>query len=130
MASPKSTDVGTARRASAGYLAAETVARLSELTLFATLGVVGWRLGGNGLMGVAVAGLCPSLAVLIWSLWLAPGAAHRLSDPGRLITQIGLFLAAALLGALSGLLVWGVALAGVGISASVARRLLDIRPHR
>jgi len=104
---------------------AETVAFLSELTLFATLGVVGWRLGSGGLISIAVATLCPSLGVLIWSVWLAPRATHRLSDPGRLIAQIAAFVGAAVLCALSRLVVWGIVLAGVGIAAFVAARVFD-----
>jgi len=113
------------RRGSVGYPVVDMVAFLSELAMFATLGVAGWRLGGGGLISISLAVLYPALAVLIWSVWLAPRAAHRLGDPGRLIVQIVVFLATGVASAIAGRLVWGILLATVGVAAFVAARLLN-----
>jgi hypothetical protein len=106
-----------------GYLIAETVAFLSELLLLGTLGVVGWRLGSGGLISIALAVLYPALATMIWAIWIAPRAAHRLKDPGRLVAQIVLFLVAGTLAVIADLVAWGVVVAGVGIVAFVAARV-------
>jgi hypothetical protein len=106
------------------YLIAETVAFLSELMLLGTLGVVGWRIGTGGLISIALAALFPAIATLMWALWVAPRAAHRLKDPWRLIAQITMFLGAGVLAAVAGVVVWGVVLAAVGIAAFVATRVL------
>jgi hypothetical protein len=107
-------------RAPVSYLIAETVAFLAELMLLATLGVVGWRLGTGGLSSIALAALYPALAALIWAVWIAPRAAHRLADPWRLGAQIALFLVAGVLAVITDLTVWGVVVAAVGIAAFVA----------
>jgi hypothetical protein len=123
VASQDNSDAGPVR-APVGYLVAETVAFLSELMLLGTLGVVGWRIGTGGLISIALAALFPALGALIWALWVAPRAAHRLTDPWRLITQIVLFLGAGVLAATTALVAWGVVLAAVGIAAFVATRVL------
>jgi hypothetical protein len=128
VAVPEDTDSGPVR-APVGYLIAETVAFLSELMLLGTLGVVGWRLGTGGLISIALAALYPALGALIWALWVAPKAAHRLRDPWRLVAQITLFLVTGVLAVITDLVGWGIVLAAVGISAFVAARLLA-RPSR
>jgi|GEM_PF-3478969 len=126
---PEASAGATGRPGSLGYLVAETVAFLSELTLLAVLGVTGWRLGGGALMSVALAALYPALAALIWSVWLAPRATHQLAQPWRLVLQVGLFVAAGVGCALSGLVVLGVALAGIGSAAFVVTHLLGPDPR-
>jgi hypothetical protein len=121
VASPEDSDGVAARPV--GYLIAETVAFLSELMLLGTLGVVGWRLGTGGLSSIALAALCPALGTLIWAVWIAPKASRRLEDPLRLIAQITLFLVTGVLAAITGLVVWGIVLAAVGIAAFVASRV-------
>jgi Protein of unknown function (DUF2568) len=123
VASQDNSDAGPVR-APVGYLVAETVAFLSELMLLGTLGVVGWRIGTGGLISIALAALFPALGALIWALWVAPRAAHRLTDPWRLITQIVLFLGAGVLAATTALVAWGVVLAAVGIAAFVTTRFI------
>ncbi len=106
-----------------GYLIAETVGFLSELMLLGLLGLVGWRLGTGALISIALAVLCPALGALIWALWVAPRATHRLADPWRLIAQVILFLGAGVLAVITGLALWGIVLAAVGIAAFVATRV-------
>jgi hypothetical protein len=115
-------------RAPVGYLIAETVAFLSELMLLGTLGVVGWRVGTGGLISIALAALYPALGTLIWALWIAPKGARRLEDPWRLVAQISLFLVVGVLAVITGLVVWGIVLAAVGIAAFVATRAFASRP--
>jgi hypothetical protein len=124
---PEDSDAVPARAALA-YLIAETVAFLSELLLLGALGVVGWRLGTGALISIALAALYPALAALIWALWVAPRAARRLADPWRLVGQIALFLVAAALAVITGMAVWGVLLAVVGIAAFVAVRVFAAPP--
>lgn len=114
---------------SPGYLAVETVAFLSELAMLATLGVVGWHLGGGALISIALAALFPALAALIWSVWLAPKATGRRGDPARLIVQIVLFVVSGALAVLSGFVAWGIVLAVVGVGAFAADRVVEHPPH-
>jgi hypothetical protein len=97
------------------YVLVAAAAFLSELALLAVLGVAGWHFGGGGLLSLALAVLAPALAVLLWSVWVAPTAAHRLGDPPRLILQIALFVVAAALAGIAGHTVWGVVVAGAGV---------------
>ena len=122
MASPETSDTAAAR-APMAYLMAETVAFLSELALLGMLGVVGWRLGSGGLISIALAALYPALGAMIWALWVAPKASRRLDDPWRLIAQIGLFLVTGVLAVITGLVIWGILLAAVGITAFVGVRV-------
>ncbi|MEP7021980.1 MAG: YrdB family protein [Pseudonocardiales bacterium] len=123
MTRPDDTD-GVPEHARLGYLIAETVAFVSELLLLGTLVVVGYRLGTGGLISIAMAALYPALGALIWALWVAPKAARRLEDPWRLITQVTLFLVTGALAVITGLVVWGVVLAAVGVGAFVAARVI------
>ena len=113
------------RGGQAGFVLVEAVAFGCELALLETLGVTGWHFGGGALISIALAALYPALAVLIWSVWLAQTAAHRLGDPARLALQIALFLATAVASGLAGRLLWGVALAAVAVAALVTARVLD-----
>jgi uncharacterized protein DUF2568 len=108
------------------YLLVSAAALLTELALLGLLGVVGWHFGGGGLLSVALAVLGPALAGLIWSIWIAPTAAHRLGDPGRLVLQILMFVLAAVLAGLAGRAVWGVVLAAVGVAVFSAARAVDV----
>ncbi len=110
---------------SALYVLVATAAFLSELALLAVLGVAGWHFGGGGLLSLALAVLAPALAVLLWSIWVAPSAAHRLGDPPRLILQIALFVAAAVLAGRAGHPVLGIVVAAVGVVVFSASRLVD-----
>jgi uncharacterized protein DUF2568 len=107
------------------YVLVAAAAFLSELALLAILGVAGWHFGGGGLLSLALAVLAPALAVLLWSVWVAPTAAHRLGDPPRLILQIALFVVAAALAGIAGHTVWGVVVAGAGVIAFSSSRLVD-----
>jgi hypothetical protein len=113
------------QRGSAPYFLVSLVAFLSELAMLATLGVVGWHAGGGGLLSVALTALGPALAVVVWSLWVAPTARRRLADPWRLILQIALFLATGWLAVLAGRTVLGVVVAAVGVVAFVSARTVD-----
>jgi hypothetical protein len=115
----------TRHRGSARYVFVATVAFLSELAMLVTLGVAGWHVGGGGLISVAMTALGPALAVLIWSVWVAPTAARRLADPARLILQVLLFVATGVLAALAGRPVLGAVVAVVGVAAFAAARAVD-----
>jgi hypothetical protein len=123
MERPGVSDDAVARhRGSARYVLVATVAFLSELALLVTLGVAGWHFGGGGLISVAMTALGPALAVLIWSVWVAPTAARRLADPARLILQIVLFVVTGVLAALAGHPMLGGVVAVVGVAAFAAAR--------
>jgi hypothetical protein len=120
-----SDDAAARRRGSARYALVATVAFLSELAMLATLGIAGWHFGGGGLISVAMAAFDPAVAVLIWLVWVAPTAARRLADPGRLILQIILFVVTGVLVALAGRPVLGGVVAVVGVAAFCAARVVD-----
>lgn len=111
--------------ASVAYGMVHTLAFLCELAMLGTLGVSGWDIGGGALMSIAQATLYPAVAILIWSVLMAPTSRRRLADPWRLIAQIALFLATGAVAALAGHLLWGVVVAAVSIATFVAVRLFD-----
>lgn len=96
-----------------------------ELAMLVLLGLAGWRLGNDGLVGISLAVLYPAIAVLIWAAWLAPRADHRLPDPWRLLVQIGLFVATGTAVALAGHLTTGIVFSVVASVAFSAQRLLE-----
>ncbi|MDT4945691.1 MAG: hypothetical protein QOH14_2424 [Pseudonocardiales bacterium] len=113
----------TARPPPALRLAMHIAPYLCEIAMLALLVVGGWALGNGGLLSIALAIFYPSLAVLIWSLWIAPTAVHRLADPSRLIAQVLLFAAAATVAGLGGHRLLGTAFAVVASLAFAATRL-------
>lgn len=89
---------------------------LSELGLVVGAFAVGLQRGF--LVAVAAA----AFVGIVWGALIAPKAANRLSDPGRLVVELVLFGATA-----AGLVVWvsalpGVALGVVGTAAAVGVR--------
>jgi hypothetical protein len=102
--------------------ALEIVAFGCELAMLVVLGIAGWGLGNGGLMGIAFTIFYPALAVLIWSVWMAPRSARRLSDPLRLIVQVALFAATAVLSAAAGHPILGIVFAVVAAGAFIATR--------
>jgi hypothetical protein len=95
---------------------------LSELAMLVVLFIGGWGLGSGGLMSIALAVFYPALAILIWSLWMAPTAQRRLADPWRLIAQVALFVATAVLVGLGGHPIVGIVFAVVAGALFVAAR--------
>lgn len=93
----------------------DALAFFCEVALVVLLAVSGSRLGhalvGRVLWAIAL----PVIAMVIWSLWMAPTSRRRLDDPWRLIAQVVVFGAAAAVAALAHLTPWGIALAVVGV---------------
>jgi hypothetical protein len=85
--------------------------------MLVVLVVAGWGLGSAGLMSIALAIFYPALAILIWSVWMAPRSARRLADPWRLGAQVALFAATAVLASIAGHPVPGIVF---GVVASLA----------
>jgi hypothetical protein len=67
--------------------------------------------------------LLPLAAAAVWSLFIAPRARRRLSEPGRIIAELVLFAATGLVLALTGLLVAGIVIAAAGIGFAVLTRV-------
>jgi hypothetical protein len=100
----------------------EACAFLCELAMLVVLAIGGWGVGSGGLMSIAFAIFYPSLAILIWSIWMAPTAPRRLDDPWRLVAQIVVFAATGSLGAVGGHAVLGVVFAVVAIACFTGTR--------
>ena len=66
-------------------------------------------------MHVVLAVALPFVAIVVWSIWMAPQSSRRLRDPYRFAAQATLFAATAALGAAGGLAGWGIAVAVVGL---------------
>ncbi|MBK9747524.1 MAG: YrdB family protein [Chloroflexi bacterium] len=64
---------------------------LLELKLLATLEYWGFQ-GNGGVLRWAVGIGAPLAAAVIWGLWIAPKANHRLADPLLLMVEVILFL--------------------------------------
>jgi O-antigen/teichoic acid export membrane protein len=93
MADPAS-DPGDVRLPSSGPGGAAllAIAFVAELALLAGLFWVGWSLG-PGTVGSWVLGLLlAAVTGVVWGLWCAPRAAHRLRNPGRAVLKSALFL--------------------------------------
>lgn len=94
----------------------DALAFLCEVALVVLLAVSGSRLGHQVAGRILWAIALPAVAMVIWSLWMAPTANRRLDDPWRFIAQVGVFGAAAAIAALANLTPWGIALAVIGVA--------------
>lgn len=102
----------------------EALAFGCELAMLVVLGIAGWGLGSGGLIGIAFVIFYPAVAVLIWSVWMAPRSARRLTDPARLIVQLVLFAATAVLSAAAGHVILGVVFAVIAAGTFIATRTI------
>ena len=116
-------DPAAAGRLSTVAAVLEALAFVCELAMLVVLGVAGWGLGSGGLMGIAFMIFYPALAILIWSLWMAPRSSRRLGDPGRLIAQLALFAGTAGLAAAGGHPVLGIVFGVVAALVFAGTRL-------
>ena len=64
----------------------------------------------------------PVAGAAIWGLFIAPRARRRLREPVRFLVEFVLFAATGVLLGLVGWVVWGIALAVVGIGAAALTR--------
>lgn len=103
-----------------------TVRFLLELGALAALAVWGWRVG-DGVLRVLLAVGAPALAAVVWGALVAPKAAHRLADPGRLFVEILVFGAAVAGLAVSGLRPWAWTFAAVVVVDEVLLAVLGLR---
>jgi hypothetical protein len=106
--------------------AVELIAFLCELGMLVVLVIAGWALDSGGLMSIALAIFYPALAILIWSVWMAPRSARRLADPWRLAAQVALFAATAVLASIAGHPVLGIVFGVVACLAFVATRYTGV----
>lgn len=100
---------------------------LAELVLLAMLAVAGARLGSSTATSVLLGVALPLVGVLVWWALLSPKAARRLHNPVRLVVKVDLFIVAAILLAVTGLVVWGVVVGALCIAVVVAGELPDLR---
>jgi hypothetical protein len=99
-----------------------TLRFLTELATVAALATAGALAHTAVALRVVLAILGPVLFALIWGRWIGPRAAHRLSDPVRLVAEIVIFVVAAVALSLVGYLVIGVVLALISIATAAALR--------
>jgi hypothetical protein len=66
----------------------------TELTALAALGFWGFQLGGSPPVSIVLAVALPLAMGAVWGAVVAPRARWRLSDPARLLVELGLFVAA------------------------------------
>jgi hypothetical protein len=102
----------------------DLVAFACELAMLVLLGVSGWGMGNGGLLGIALALCCPALAVLIWTVWIAPRAGRRLADPWRFVVQVVLFGATAAAAVAADKAWWGIAFVCVAVIAFALARVV------
>jgi hypothetical protein len=95
------------------------LALLLELALLVAAVVIGLRAPVPPAASVVLAVALPVAVVVLWGLLLAPRARRRLGPRGRLMTETGLFAAAA--GALA---VTGASAAGIVLAVAAAIRLV------
>ncbi len=63
------------------------------------------------------------LAAVVWGLWVAPNARHRLDDPWRWAVELVVFLSATVALVASGRPVWGIALGVVSVATGIGVRV-------
>ena len=101
-----------------------TVRFLVELATLAALAVAGASASGPLGWRIALAIGGPVLLAVIWGQVMAPHARRRLSDPARLIVEVGLFLLAAAALGLVGDVVAAAVYAVIAVGAAALSRVL------
>jgi hypothetical protein len=97
----------------------------AELGMLTALGYGGWHLVDQTALSVVLAVALPLAAAVVWGRWIAPRAAPRLSDPAKLVVEVVLFAAAAVVLVLAGPNPLAVVLA-----SGLALMFLVSLPHR
>jgi uncharacterized protein DUF2568 len=107
----------------------EALAFACELAMIVVLGIAGWSLGSGGLISIALLIFYPALAILIWSVWVAPRAGRRAGDPWRLGIQLALFAGTAALSAAGGHTLLGIIFGAVAWLTFIGVRFFgDLAP--
>lgn len=99
----------------------DVFAFVCELAMLALLVAAGHGLV-DGWPGWALGALFATIAIAIWSQWMAPKSARRLPNPRRLIAQTALFVVTGALVSLAGWWVWGIGFAIVATATFASRR--------
>jgi Protein of unknown function (DUF2568) len=99
-----------------------TLRFLTELATLAALATAGALAHTAVAWRVVLAILGPVLFAVIWGRAIGPRAAHRLSDPLRLLVEIVIFVVSAVALGLAGYLVIGVVLALISIATAATLR--------
>ena len=103
--------------------ALEAAAFGCELAMLVVLGIAGWGIGNGGLMSIALTAFYPALAILLWSIWMAPRSGRRLADPTRLVVQLVLFAATGALAAAGGHPLLGIVFGVIAAAVFVGTRV-------
>jgi hypothetical protein len=102
-----------------------TLRFLTELATVAVLATAGALAHTAVAWRVVLAILGVVLFAVIWGRWIGPRAAHRLSDPQRLIAEILIFVVSAVVLGLVGYPVIGIVVAVISIAtAATLRRVM------
>jgi hypothetical protein len=102
----------------------EVLAVACELAMLAALAVAGWLLAPSVPVALALAFTLPALTGLVWGMWLAPRARHRLREPALTAAKVSIFLITGLLLAAAGQPLWGMLLTAGSVASAV---MLDRR---
>ncbi len=105
--------------------ARDLIAFVCELAMLVLLVAAGHGMA-SGWHGWALGVFLAFVAIGIWSQWMAPTSARRLSNPQRLVAQVMLFATTALYAAAGGLAWWGVGFAVVATAAFASRVRTDL----
>jgi len=92
-----------------------------ELVALAAYTIWGWSLV-DGPQRFLTASLALVLVASVWGIFIAPKSTQRLADPGRLATEVGVFLGAGAAVWGVGHPWWGAVLAAVGVANAVVVR--------
>lgn len=88
---------------------------VSELVMFAGLGVAGYRLADGLLAGALLAVVAPAAGIAVWGAWVAPRARNRLPDPARAAVEVALFAGTGAALAVTGTPVAGAVVGVLGV---------------
>jgi len=104
--------------------ARDLIAFACELAMLVLLVAAGHSMA-SGWRGWALGVFLAFAAIGIWSQWMAPTSARRLSNPQRFIAQVTLFATTALYAAAGGLEWWGIGFAVLATAAFASRIRTD-----
>jgi hypothetical protein len=101
-----------------------TAAFATEIGMYIAYGMWAYSLGHNGLLRWAYSLAIPVVVAVVWGLFAAPQASHRLHGVSLFVLELTLLLLSAALLARTGYKPWAIMLASLSILTQVVSLML------
>ncbi|WP_167138960.1 YrdB family protein [Diaminobutyricimonas sp. TR449] len=92
---------------------------LVELASLVAVGYWGYHLTDIGILRWVLALAVPAVVAVLWSIWIAPKADHRLDQPWLVITQLAVF-------GLAALALWASGQPGLAVALGSAAVVIEV----